>query len=145
MDIEEARSYALSLPGTTEDMPYGDDVVVFRVENKIFMSIGLTHTSGPVLAPHSEVIDPHSEPRIAVKCQPDWAVLLRDRYRAVQPAYHENKRHWNDIYLLQDMPQQEIERWIRHSYYEVLRKLPAKIRQTYTIPPFDPEAFEDGE
>lgn len=138
MDIEEARDYALSLPGTTEDMPYGDDVVVFRVAQKIFMSIGLAHSDGSVL-------DPHSEPRIAVKCQPDWAVLLRDRYRAVQPAYHENKRHWNDIYLNQDMPQQEVERWIRHSYYEVLRKLPAKVRQTYAIPPFNPEAFEDGE
>ena len=63
----------------------------------------------------------HAE-RIAVKCQPDRAVVLRDEYlSAITPAWHFNKRHWNDIYFEQ-LPREVVEREVRHSYITVIRE-----------------------
>lgn len=73
-----------------------------------------------------------AESNIAVKCNPEQAEILRDRYSAVEPAYHFNKKYWNNIYLDRDMPDDEIKQWIYHSYCEVIRKLSKKIRDTYT-------------
>ena len=63
----------------------------------------------------------HAE-RVAVKCQPDRAVVLRDEYlSAITPAWHFNKMHWNDIYFEQ-LPREVVEREIRHSYITVIRE-----------------------
>lgn len=60
--------------------------------------------------------------RVAVKCQPDRAVVLRDEYlSAIQSAWHFNKRHWNDIYF-ERLPREVVEREIRHSYLTVIRE-----------------------
>ena len=66
---------------------------------------------------------------IALKCNPDTAVALREQYRAVKPAYHMNKRHWNDVYTGSDMGDETLKHCINHSYNEVVRKMP-KYRQT---------------
>ena len=71
------------------------------------------------------------EPYVAVKCSTDYTDELRDRYRAVEPAFHFNKKYWNMIFLNQDMPEAEIKHWIHHSYQEVIAKLPKKIRALY--------------
>ena len=64
---------------------------------------------------------PHAE-RVAVKCQPDRAITLRDEYlSAITPAWHFNKKHWNDIYFEQ-LPREVVEREIRHSYLTVIRE-----------------------
>ena len=115
MNIEEARLYALSLPFATEDMPFGDDWVVFRIGGKVFMFIPLSAT----------------EPRIAVKMPPEYGMELRERYSAVQPAWHMNKKHWNDIMLEHsDFTDAHIKEWITTSYNTVRDKLPRTIRAT---------------
>ena len=114
MNIEEVREYALSLKGAEESL-FCDDWVQYRVEGKWFM---LTWLAAP-------------EPRVAVKCAPELAIELRERYRGIEPAYHMNKRMWNDLYLERDLNDTDIKHWIKHSYDEVVKKLPKKIRSQY--------------
>lgn len=117
MNAEDIRDYCLSLGNTTEEFPFDDVSLVFKVENKMFLLIALDAM----------------EPNIAVKCDPETAEKLRDWYSAVEPAYHFNKKYWNNIYLNRDMQADEIKRWIDHSYEEVIRKLPKKIREQYGL------------
>src|SRR5574344_2868109 len=112
MDIEQAREYALTIPGTTEDFPFGPDVLTFRIAGKIYMAIGL----------NSE------EPKITVKLEPGFADEIREYYDEVRPAFHWNKKHWSDIYLRQ-IDDELVKEWIRRSYELVLSKLPKKIRE----------------
>lgn len=107
MNIEEVREYALTLAGAQEDMPYGPDWLIFRIEGKIFLHIWLESP----------------EATCAVKLEPEFGQSLREHYDGVQPAYHLNKVHWNDIYL--DMIDEGLtKQWIRRSYELVLSKLP---------------------
>lgn len=115
MNIEEAREYCLSLKNVTEGFPFDDVSLVFKVENKMFALLALDA----------------EEPYIALKCNPEYTEELRDRYNAVEPAYHFHKKYWNGVYLERDMPDDEIRHWIHHSYREVIAKLPKKIRETY--------------
>ena len=115
MNAEEVRDYCLILRNTTESFPFDDVSLVFKVENKMYLLISLDA----------------AEPNIAVKCDPEIAEQLRDRYSAVEPAYHFNKKYWNNIYMNRDMPDNEIKKWIDHSYNEVIRKLPKKNRELY--------------
>lgn len=107
MNIEEVREFALTLPHVEEAL-FAENWINFRIGGKWFMLIQLD-------AP---------EPRIAVKCDPDLALDLRSRYDGVEPAYHMNKRMWNDIYLQRDLDDEEIKKWVLHSYHEVMKKLP---------------------
>lgn len=110
MNIESFREYCLSLPLTSEDMPFGDDCLIIRVCGKIFACIGLTASDYVVL-----------------KCDPDYAVELRDRYEYIQPAWHWNKKYWNQHYL-DFLPDDLVISLIRHSYSQVVAKMPKKIR-----------------
>lgn len=88
-----------------ECQPFGDDAVVYKVGGKMFACCVLEHAE-----------------RIAVKCNPDRAIVLRDTHlSAITPAWHFNKRHWNDIYFEQ-LPRAVVEREIRHSYLTVIRE-----------------------
>lgn len=115
MNIEIAREYCLSLKNVTECFPFDDVSLVFKVENKMFLLLPLDA----------------DEPKISLKCNPDYIEELRERYSAVEGAYHFNKKYWNTIYLERDMPDEEIKHWICHSYREVIAKLPKKIREMY--------------
>lgn len=115
MNIEDTREYFLSLKNATESFPFDDVSLVFKVENKMFGLLPLDAQD-------------HS---ISLKCDPEQAEILRDTYRAVEPAFHFNKKYWNTIYLERDMPDDEIKRWIRHSYQAVIAKLPKRIREQY--------------
>jgi len=114
MSIEDVREYALTLPGVTEDMPYGSDCLVFRIEGKIFLHIWLESP----------------EPTCAVKLLPETGQALREHYDGVCPAYHLNKRHWNDI-CLNAIDDELVRQWIRQSYHLVVEKLPIKLRGKY--------------
>ena len=105
MDIIDLREYILTLPLVEECQPFGDDAVVYKVGGRMFVCYVLEHTE-----------------RIAVKCNPDRAIALRDEHLlAITPAWHFNKRHWNDIYFEQ-LPRKIVEREIRHSYLTVIRE-----------------------
>ncbi len=115
MNIEDVREYCLKLKNTTESQPFGEDSIVFKVEDKMYLL--LTLDTFP--------------PYVAVKCDPDQAEELRERYQAVSSAYHFHKKHWNAIILESDMPGEEIKYWIEHSYRQVIAKLPKKVRELY--------------
>ena len=114
MDAEIFRSYCLSLPGTTEEMPFGDSVLVYKVEKKMFAL--------------SDVVMFES---INLKCDPEEAIELRERYPAVQPGYHMNKQHWNTILMDHSISDDLIRQWTKKSYDIVVARLPLKTRKNY--------------
>jgi len=108
MNIEAFREYCLSKPAATEGTPFGPDNIVFKVAGKMF-----------ALAALDEV-----PPAVNLKCDPDLALELRDRYEQVRPGYHMNKKHWNTVVLDGVIPQVEIKKMIDDSYDLVVQSLP---------------------
>ena len=115
MNTEEVREYCLSLPGVTEDSPDGPDMIVFRIEGKIFLHLPLEY----------------AEPRISIKLPPEEGQRLRDKYEAVSAGYHLNKVHWNDILIENTFDAEQIEKWIVESYNLVISGLPKILRLKY--------------
>ena len=115
MNIEQVREYCLTLPGVTEDSPYGPDMIVYRIEGKIFLHLPLEY----------------ADPRISIKLPPEKGQELRERYDAVRAAYHLNKIHWNDILIEDTFSSDQIKNWILESYNLVLNKLPKRLREKY--------------
>jgi len=112
MDILQVREFALSLPGATEDMPYGPDWLVFRVAGKIFLHIWLEAPS----------------PTCAVKLPPEQGQQLRAHHAgSITAAYHLNKVHWNDLYL-QQLDDELVEQCITTSHHLVCSRLPLRLR-----------------
>ena len=108
MDLAQFREYCLSKPRATEGTPFGPDVLVFKVGGKMF-----------ALAALDEV------PTTAnLKCDPDLALDLRDRYEQVTPGYHMNKKHWNTVEIETGIPDAELRKMIDHSYDLVANSLP---------------------
>ena len=105
MDIVTFREYCLSLPEVVETLPFDDDTLVYKVSGRIFAMISLLATD-----------------HFAVKCDPDRAMLLRDRYAEITPAFHLNKRHWNDVSIVGELSDSYLKSEIRHSYLIVIRK-----------------------
>jgi len=87
-------------PGSAEDYPFGDEVAVFKVAGRMFALVPLG--AGPA--------------SISLKCDPGLAVSLRERYAAITPGYHLNKRHWNTVALEGSVPDEEMLELIDHSY-----------------------------
>lgn len=114
MNIESVRDYCLSLPLATEDLPFDETTLAFRVCGRIFAMVDLEDTTWFVL-----------------KCQPDYAIDLRERYAEITPAWHMNKRHWNQLNLFGQLSDELICSLIRHSYAEVVKKLPLYVRQRH--------------
>ena len=113
MNLEELREYCLSLPHVTEDMPFGEDILVFRICNRIFVLTSLE--SVPL--------------RVSLKCDPERAIELREQYPdKIIAGYHLNKKHWNTV-LLEGLPLALIKEMIQHSYDQVLAKVPKKERE----------------
>jgi predicted DNA-binding protein (MmcQ/YjbR family) len=105
MNIEILREYCLSKKDVTEDLPFGDDTLVFKRREKIFVLANLD-----------------GELSINLKCDPALAVELREKYASVIPGYHMNKKHWNTVFADGTIPDKEIFEWIDHSYDIVERK-----------------------
>jgi len=108
MDLAEFREYCLTKPGATEGTPFGPDVLVFKVGGKMF-----------ALAALDEV-----PTTVNLKCNPDLALDLRDRYEEVKPGYHMNKKHWNTVEIDGGIPAGELRKMIDHSYELVVKSLP---------------------
>lgn len=108
MDIERVREYCLSFPDVTEEFPFDEVSLVFKVSGKIFLILPLDAVPMAIL----------------VKCDPDLAIELREQYADVVPGYHMNKKYWNMIYLSDRLSNNLIESWIYHSYQEVIKNLP---------------------
>lgn len=100
MDHKTVEDYVLSMPGARLDYPFGEDVAVYKVHDKMFALI--TEKSDPV--------------RISLKCDPELAKVLREKYDEVMEGYHLNRKHWNTIVLSGQLPWEDIQALIRHSY-----------------------------
>jgi predicted DNA-binding protein (MmcQ/YjbR family) len=113
MDFRALREYCTARPGVTEDFPFGETTLVFKVMGKIF---ALTDVEALPL-------------RVNLKCDPDWAIQLRERFPEVQPGYHMNKNHWNTVDLEGDLSDEQVREMIDHSYERVVRGLPRRVQE----------------
>ena len=106
MNIETIRDYCLSKPGAEETLPFGPDTLVFKVNGKAFLLVGLDA----------------EDLRFNVKCDPDKALELREEYPCVLPGFHMNKKHWNTIVVDGSVSNAMLKEWIDHSFSLVAPK-----------------------
>ncbi len=106
MNIEELREYTLSLNSTTESFPFGNETLVFKVNNKIFLLASLS----------SEIF------QFNVKCDSNYAEELREKYSSIIPGYHMNKKHWNTIIVDGSLSVSQLKEFIKNSYSLVVEK-----------------------
>ncbi|MDX7841221.1 MmcQ/YjbR family DNA-binding protein [Aeromonas caviae] len=108
MTLVQLREFLLSLPGATEDTPFGPEILVYRIAGKMFA-----------------LVDWQAEPlSINLKCEPELALLLREIHPEVKPGWHMNKQHWNTVTLSEGLSDDLWQGWIVHSYERVVAGLP---------------------
>lgn len=107
MNLEQFRNYCLSKKAATEDLPFDETTLAFRIGNKIFAITDLERLPF----------------RVNLKCDPERAVEMRERYDCVTPGYHMNKKHWNSIEPDSDLPDEILIELIDHSYDLVFSSL----------------------
>jgi predicted DNA-binding protein (MmcQ/YjbR family) len=112
VDRDQLLELLTAMPGAVEDYPFGDEVAVFKVGGKMFALVSL---EGPLGF-------------MNLKCDPALALELRDRYAAVRPGYHTNKRHWNTVDLDGSLDDDELREMVEHSYDLVVSGLPKRAR-----------------
>lgn len=112
MNSETFRDYCLTKPGVTESFPFGPETLVFKVGGKIF---AITNLENQPLT-------------VALKCEPEKAVQLRETFEAVQPGYHLNKKHWNTVTADNSVPDRSLREWIDDSYSLVYASLSKAVR-----------------
>ncbi len=100
MNVEDIREYALLLPDVEEGFPFGENTLVFKTNDKLFLLLSLT--SNPL--------------SFNVKCNPEEAVELRSQYDCILPGYHMNKKHWNTIIVDGSLSSQLLKQFINSSY-----------------------------
>ena len=112
MNIEEFRDYCLSKPGVTEEFPFDETTLVFKVGGKMFA-----------------LTDLEDDFSINLKCEPEKAIELRELYPdSVLPGYHMNKKHWNSIIIDGRIPDKKLYEWTDRSYELVFNGLPKAIK-----------------
>ena len=125
MDHKQAEQYLLSKVEATLDYPFGDDVKVFKVKNKMFATLSI----GKMGKGDGETQDYWMN----LKCDPEEAIMLRDIFPSVIPGYHMNKKLWNTIIFDGSIPQGEIERMIDNSFKLVVSKMTKKDQQSILV------------
>ncbi|HZW38293.1 MAG TPA: MmcQ/YjbR family DNA-binding protein [Ignavibacteriaceae bacterium] len=112
MHFEQIREYCLKKKGVEETFPFDEDTPVYKVMNKMFLL-------GNIVPPLS----------INIKCEPEKAVELRERYEDVTPGYHMSKVHWNTVMLDSNIPPKLIFEWIDDSYNLIVEGLTKKLKE----------------
>lgn len=113
MNIEELREYCLNLKGTTECFPFDEITLVIKVQGKMFALIPLDNP----------------ETQITLKCDPERAIVLREEFSAIIPAWHFNKKYWNTVMIDPSISRASLCELIHHSYDLVVAGLPKKLRE----------------
>ncbi len=103
MHLEQIRLFCLSLPEVSEDLPFDENTLAFRIRGKIFALLALN--SSPLT--------------INLKCEPSLAIELREQYNCVRPGYHMNKTHWNTVTLDGSAPPARVQSWVEHAWERV--------------------------
>jgi predicted DNA-binding protein (MmcQ/YjbR family) len=130
LDYTQAEHYLLNKPETTLDFPFGEDVKVFKVKNKMFATLAIGKMGK---GDGKSDASTKGDWWMNLKCDPDEAVMLRDIFPSIIPGYHMNKRLWNTIILDGSIPQGEIERMIDNSFKLVVSKMPKKDQQSLLL------------
>ncbi|MTI41242.1 MmcQ/YjbR family DNA-binding protein [Fulvivirga lutimaris] len=115
MDIEFYREYCLKKPGVTESFPFDNNILVFKVMNKMFA-----------------LCDVDLFTSVNLKCDPEWSVQLREQYDGINPGYHMNKTHWNTIEMDGTIPDKLFLELIDHSYELIVNSLPKKVKEEWS-------------
>lgn len=111
MTLDALREYCLTKPHTTEELPFGPDTLVFKVAGKMFAITGLDEV----------------DLRVNLKCNPERAIVLRDRHPEIKPGWHMNKRHWNTVYIEDgELSDRFVEELIDHSYELIVESFSKK-------------------
>lgn len=116
MNIDFFREYCLSKPGSTEDTPFDENTLCFRVGGKIFA-----------------IIDIHDFESVNLKCDPEKALSLREEHVGIEPGYHMNKKHWNTVSFNGSVPDKMILQLVDHSYLLVFNGLPQKVKKHFNL------------
>ena len=111
--VDDARSCLMAMEKVTEETPFGPDVLVYKVLGKMFATLGFEDEVG----------------RMNLKCDPEWAVELREEYEAILPGYHMNKKHWNTLVLDGSLEANLVVELMEHSYGLVVAGMPKKLRE----------------
>ncbi len=114
MNIESFRTYCLKKKFVTESFPFDETTLVMKVKDKIFA-----------------ITDLNEEFKIALKCDPEKAIELREQYEAVKPGYHLNKKLWNTITIDGTISDNTLIQWIDESYQSVVMRMPKKIQSEF--------------
>lgn len=112
MNIEEYRNYCLAKKGVTEEFPFDEKTLVFKVMGKMFT---ITNVDNFI--------------SFNVKCDPEFAIELREEYSSVLPGYHMNKKHWNTVLMDGTIPDCKTNEWLDHSYDLVVSKLSKTLKE----------------
>ena len=107
MNIEQYREFCIGMEGATEEFPFDNETLVYKVYGKIFSLSGVENFAS-----------------INLKCDPEYAVELREKYDSIKPGYHMNKKHWNTLAMDGSFPDKLIKDLILHSYELVLKGIP---------------------
>ncbi len=113
MNIEYFREYCLSKKGVLEDFPFDETTLVFKVKGKLFALTSLNASPG----------------QCNLKCDPEYAEELREKYASIIPGYHMNKKHWNSVMWDGNVTDKLILELIDHSYDLVVKGLAKNLRE----------------
>ncbi len=116
MQIDQLRDYCIAKKGVTEEFPFDEVTLVFKVMQKMFALVGLDRWE-------------RGETQINLKCDPERAEELRATYEGVIGGYHMNKKHWNTVILNSDVSDSMAFELIDHSYDLVVKGLTKKLRE----------------
>ncbi|MRT92470.1 MmcQ/YjbR family DNA-binding protein [Ancylomarina sp. 16SWW S1-10-2] len=111
MNIEELRDYCITKKGVSESFPFDEETLVFKVMNKMFLLTNI-----------------NKELSMNVKCDPEKAIELREKYSFVLPGWHMNKRLWNTVNIEGSISDQQIKEWIDDSYNLIVTSLTKKLQ-----------------
>ncbi len=115
MNVELFRDYCIAKKGVTEELPFDEKTLVFKVMGKMFALCALERLP----------------PQVNLKCDPDRAVALREEFDGnIIPGYHMSKVHWNTL-LLDSLPPKLITELVGHSYDLVVSKFTKKLKAEY--------------
>lgn len=115
MNVEEIRDYCISKFGVEECFPFDNETLVFKVGGKIFLLMGIN--ANPI--------------QFNVKCEPQKAIDLREKYSFVLPGYHMNKAHWNTVVCDGRATKKFVFECIDDSYALIIQSLPKKQREAF--------------
>ena len=116
MNIEEFVGYCLAKKAATEEFPFDNDTLVFKIGGKIFALVSLRKWE-------------EGEPSVNLKCDPERAIVLREQFDDIIPGYHMSKVHWNTVFINKGVNDSLIKQLVDDSYALVLKSLTKKVQQ----------------